>query len=101
KVVLAKIHSVGLVRDLAGAELVWVKNLGHKPDWIAADLVVAAIQKVAGQKVAGQKVSGNQPDLQSLAKTVEARIAKDAYGTGRCADIAEPDAEPDAELAPT
>ncbi|TIP78951.1 MAG: alpha/beta hydrolase, partial [Mesorhizobium sp.] len=32
KVVYATIHSVGLVRDIAGAELVWVHNLGHKPD---------------------------------------------------------------------
>ncbi|TIN43796.1 MAG: alpha/beta hydrolase, partial [Mesorhizobium sp.] len=40
KVVYAHIHSVGLARDIAGAELVWVHNLGHKPDWIATDLTV-------------------------------------------------------------
>jgi pimeloyl-ACP methyl ester carboxylesterase len=87
KVVYAKIHSVGLVRDIAGAELVWVHNLGHKPDWIASDLVVGAIEKVAGKSV----------DLQALAKVVEARIAGDAYGAGSCADIK----DPQAELAPT
>ncbi|UVK42204.1 alpha/beta hydrolase [Mesorhizobium sp. AR07] len=87
KVVYAHIHSVGLVRDIAGAELVWVHNLGHKPDWIAPDLVVGAIEKVAGKDI----------DLQALAKTVEARIAGDAYGTDRCADIK----VPQAELAPT
>jgi pimeloyl-ACP methyl ester carboxylesterase len=87
KVVYAQIHSVGLVRDIAGAELVWVHNLGHKPDWIAPDLVVGAIEKVAGKDV----------DLQALAKTVEARIGNDAYGVGRCADIK----LPGAELAPT
>jgi hypothetical protein len=32
-----------------------------------------------------------------MAMTVEARIAGDAYGAGRCADIT----EPKAELAPT
>jgi pimeloyl-ACP methyl ester carboxylesterase len=42
----------GCARHIAGAELVWVKNLGHKPDWIAPDLVVAAIEKLGGQKPA-------------------------------------------------
>ena len=87
KVVYAEIHSVGLVRDIAGAELVWVHNLGHKPDWIAPDLVVGAIEKVAGKDI----------DLQALAGPVEARLAGDAYGAGRCADIK----VPQAELAPT
>ena len=87
KVVYAHIHSVGLVRDIEGAELVWVHNLGHKPDWIAADLVVGAIEKVAGKDV----------DLEAMARTVEARIAGDTYGVGKCADIK----EPQAELAPT
>ncbi len=87
KVVFAKIHSVGLVRDISGAELVWVHNLGHKPDWIAPDLVVGAIEKVAGRDV----------DLQAMAMTVEARIAGDAHGAGGCADIR----DPRAELAPT
>lgn len=87
KVVYAKIHSVGLARDIPGAELVWVHNLGHKPDWIASDLVVGAIERVAGRDV----------DLGALARGVEARIAGDAYGAGKCADIA----EPGAELAPT
>ena len=48
-VVYEEIHSLGLARDIPGAELVWVKNLGHKPDWIAPDLVVAAIEKLGGQ----------------------------------------------------
>jgi pimeloyl-ACP methyl ester carboxylesterase len=87
KVVYAHIHSVGLVRDIAGAELVWVHNLGHKPDWIAPDLVVGAIEKVTGKNI----------DLEAMARTVEARIAGDTYGAGRCADIK----VPQAELAPT
>ncbi len=83
KVVYARIHSVGLERDIPGAELVWVRNLGHKPDWIAPDLVVGAIEKVAGGNV----------DLQALAKRVDARIAGDAYGDGKCADLTLPEAE--------
>ena len=87
KIVYATIHSVGLERDIADAELIWVHNLGHKSDWIASDLVVGAIEKVAGAPV----------DLQALAKTVEARIAGDAYNDDKCPDIR----VPDPELAPT
>jgi pimeloyl-ACP methyl ester carboxylesterase len=47
-IVYEEIHSVGLARDIPGAEIVWVRNLGHKPDWVAPDLVVAAIEKAAG-----------------------------------------------------
>ncbi|WP_318528599.1 MULTISPECIES: alpha/beta hydrolase [unclassified Mesorhizobium] len=86
KVVYASIHSVGLERDIQGAELVWVHNLGHKPDWIAPDLVIGAIEKVAGKDV----------DLPAMAKTVETRIANDTFGAGKCADLK----VPEAELAP-
>lgn len=75
-VVYEEIHSIGLARDIPGAELVWVRNLGHKPDWIAPDLAVAAIEKVGGQP----------RDLQALARAVEARIAQDAHGEGACFD---------------
>jgi pimeloyl-ACP methyl ester carboxylesterase len=86
KVVYATIHSVGLERDIPGAELVWVRNLGHKPDWIAPDLVVGAIEKAAGMPV----------DLQAMARAVEGRIAGDTQGAGRCPELK----VPDAELAP-
>ncbi|MBX9465718.1 MAG: alpha/beta hydrolase [Aquamicrobium sp.] len=69
-VVYEEIHSVGLARDIPGADMIWVDNLGHKPDWVAPDLVVAAIEKVSGKPV----------DLQAAVKKVEARIADDAYG---------------------
>ena len=84
-VVYEEIHSTGLARDIPGAELVWVRNLGHKPDWIARDLVVAAIEKVAGQ----------DRDLDSVARTVEARIAGDVLPAGCVNEKA-----PTAELAP-
>ena len=69
-VVYEEIHSLGLERDIPGVELVWVRNLGHKPDWIAPDLVAAAVEKVAGVEV----------DLQTLGREVEARIAGQAFG---------------------
>lgn len=73
-VVYEEIHSEGLARDIPGAELVWVDNLGHKPDWVAPDLVVAAVARVAGQSV----------DLGAVARDVEARIAGDQHNVGRC-----------------
>lgn len=82
-VVYEEVHSLGLARDIPGAELVWVKNLGHKPDWIAPDLVVAAIEKLGGQPL----------DLQTIGKTVEARIAGDRFGAGDCVGTADPTAE--------
>jgi hypothetical protein len=44
-----------------------VHNLGHKPDYIAGDLVVAAIEVAAGKK----------RDLSRILKSVERRIADD------------------------
>ncbi len=79
-VVYEEIHSLGLARDIEGAELVWVKNLGHKPDWIAPDLVVAAIEKLGGKQV----------DLQQAAQTVEARIAGQNSGAGECFNVPAP-----------
>ncbi|TJW70244.1 MAG: alpha/beta hydrolase, partial [Mesorhizobium sp.] len=76
----------GLERDVSGAELVWVRNLGHKPDWVAPDLVVGAIEKVAGKDI----------DLQAMAGMVEERIADDTQGAGRCPELK----VPDVELAP-
>lgn len=65
RIVLANIHSTGLARDIKGSELVWVKGLGHKPDYIATDLCIAAIEKIAGMP----------RDLQAKARDVEMRIA--------------------------
>jgi pimeloyl-ACP methyl ester carboxylesterase len=73
-VVFEELHSAGLARDLPNATAAWVRNLGHKPDWIAPDLVVAAIRRVAGHDV----------DLDAAARAVEARIAGDRSGEGRC-----------------
>ncbi len=87
-VVYEEIHSEGLARDIPGAELVWVRNLGHKPDWIAADLAVTAIEKVAGL----------DRDLTTAARAVEARVSQDRQGVGICEDPKAPSGEP--ELKP-
>jgi len=65
-IVYEELHSRGLKRDIPGAELYWLHGLGHKPDYVATDLAIAAIDKLAGHPV----------DLTSMARTVERRIAK-------------------------
>lgn len=82
-VVYEEIHSLGLVRDIPGAELVWVKNLGHKPDWIVPDLVAAAIEKLGGQ----------DRDLQAARAAVEQRLEGDRF-RGGCAPTEPPEAFP-------
>ncbi len=63
-VVAEEIHSKGLETDIAGSDLVWVDGLGHKPDYIATGLAVAAIEKAAGM----------DRDLQSMARELEIQI---------------------------
>ena len=64
-IVLEEIHSRGLARDIEGSELVWIKGLGHKPDYAARDLAIAAIEKIAGRDC----------DLQAMARDLEPRLA--------------------------
>jgi pimeloyl-ACP methyl ester carboxylesterase len=63
-VVAEEIHSKGLEADTAGSELVWIDGMGHKPDYIATDIAVAAIEKV----------SGMDRNLQSMARDLEPLI---------------------------
>tara|TARA_R110002020_G_scaffold5887_7_gene24229 strand:- start:512 stop:1543 length:1032 start_codon:yes stop_codon:yes gene_type:complete len=66
-IVLAHIHSEGLARDIEGARLIWVRNLGHKPDHVTTALAVAAIEKVAGRDI----------DLDAAAASAEAALRGD------------------------
>lgn len=84
-VVYEEIHSLGLARDIPGAKLVWIEGLGHKPDHVAPDLVVAAIGAVSGAPVS---LTG---DVDALAKTVAARLSGDTNGPyDACTDGAPP-----------
>lgn len=65
EIVLEEIHSKGLARDIQGSELVWITGLGHKPDYIVTDIVIAALEKIAGR----------DRDLQSMARAVEPSLA--------------------------
>lgn len=66
-IVSPALHSRHLARDIRGSRLIVVHRLGHKSDYVAGDLAVAAIEKVAGRKV----------DFRPVVKAVERRIAND------------------------
>lgn len=58
-IVLADVHSNGLAKDIEGAELIWLPYVGHKPDYVATPLAIAAIENIAGA----------ERDLQAIATT--------------------------------
>lgn len=66
-IVSPEVHSRHLARDIRGARLIVVHNLGHKSDFVASDLVIAAIETVAGRK----------SNLNAIKGDVEQRIARD------------------------
>ncbi|QND46019.1 alpha/beta hydrolase (plasmid) [Rhizobium lusitanum] len=67
EIVSPDVHARHLARDIGGAELLVVHNLGHKSDYIASDLAIAAIEKLAGKS----------RDLESKARALERWIAGD------------------------
>jgi pimeloyl-ACP methyl ester carboxylesterase len=66
-IVSPKIHAQHLARDIRGARLVRIRNLGHKSDYVVSDVAVAAIETVAGKP----------NNLAQVARQAEARIAAD------------------------
>ena len=66
-IVSPEIHSQHLARDIRGARLVRIHNLGHKSDYVVSDVAVAAVEVVAGRP-------GN---LARIARIAEGRIAND------------------------
>ncbi|MBB3317166.1 pimeloyl-ACP methyl ester carboxylesterase [Rhizobium sp. BK181] len=63
-IVWEHLHSQGLARDIAGSELVRIRGLGHKPDYVVTDVAVAAMEKIGGAA----------RDLQALARQAERRL---------------------------
>lgn len=63
-VVLANIHSKGLAHDIEGAQLLWIHNVGHKPDYAVTGLAIGAIESIAGKP----------RDLQTLAREAELEV---------------------------
>ncbi len=71
-IVWEHLHSQGLARDIAGSELVTVRGVGHKPDYLATDVAIAALEKIAGMP----------RDLQAVARVAEQRLSGDAAIAG-------------------
>lgn len=66
-VVSPTIHAQHLARAIPGARLIIVHNMGHKSDYVAADIAVAAIETLGGER----------PDLEAVVRRVEASIVHD------------------------
>jgi pimeloyl-ACP methyl ester carboxylesterase len=66
-VVSPDIHSRHLARVIKGARLLVIHNMGHKSDYVARDLAVAAIETVAGKP----------RDLRKMAAALETSVAGD------------------------
>ena len=64
------IHTDGLVKDTQNAKSYLIHNLGHKPDFVAGELAVAAMQNL----------NGADHDLDAIAEKIEAEIADDRSG---------------------
>ena len=70
RIVWTDIHARAIARQIAGARLAVVPALGHKPDWMAPDLVRGAIGAVAGPaalaawrpEIAAPPVAGMVPE---------------------------------------
>jgi len=71
-VVSPDIHSVALARDIPEAQLLRIKGVGHKPDFGATELCVAALEKLSGQPV----------DLAAMAAQLEQRLTAADQATG-------------------
>ncbi|HWU61188.1 MAG TPA: alpha/beta hydrolase [Ensifer sp.] len=67
-IVAEEIHSVGLKRDIPRSELLWLHDVGHKTDYVANGLAVAAIEKLAGK----------QRDLEAMAADFRAPQSQQA-----------------------
>lgn len=70
-IVWEHLHSQGLARDIADSELVTIRGVGHKPDYLATDVAIAALEKIAGMP----------RDLQAAARIAEERLTGDIVAT--------------------
>ena len=66
-IVSPDVHARQLAKDIAQSELLVIKGMGHKSDYVAQDLVVAAIEKLAGRNI----------DLNQMRQQVERQLVLD------------------------
>ncbi|RLQ88717.1 alpha/beta fold hydrolase [Notoacmeibacter ruber] len=73
-VVYEHVHSLGCARDLPNTELFVIDNCGHKTDYVAPRVTLAAIAQVAGTALPGVEAIADE------AESVETAIASDRFG---------------------
>lgn len=73
EIVWEHLHSRGLARDIRGSELIMVRGVGHKPDYLATDVAIAAMEKIAGEP----------RDLAAIARKAEERLSPSQAGRNR------------------
>jgi pimeloyl-ACP methyl ester carboxylesterase len=66
-VVFPYIHSNGLAWHIEGSELISLDNMGHKPDYAAASIVEAAIDKLSGNTTI---------DLTEMARELDEKLSR-------------------------
>lgn len=70
-VVSPDIHSEAMAREVPGSHLLRIRGVGHKPDFAATDLCIAAMQKIAGENV----------DLDAMVVDLESRLEGQQQGS--------------------
>lgn len=50
-IVSPDLHSTAIARQIEGAHLIRIRGVGHKPDFAATELCVAALERIAGMDV--------------------------------------------------
>ncbi|MEN5299794.1 alpha/beta hydrolase [Brucella sp. TWI559] len=67
-IVSPDIHAKQLAKDIEQASIFVIKGMGHKSDYVARELVVAAIERLAGRDM----------DLIAIARRIEHQISEEA-----------------------
>ena len=74
-VVFPYIHSNGLAWHIKGSELISLDNMGHKPDYAAASIVEAAVEKLSGNK---------EIDLTKMARELDEKLSRQKVNLPNC-----------------
>ena len=67
RVVYADIHSFGILRDVPGATMRFVRDLGHSPHFSRPDMVLEAVEEVFGRARANMRASQSASPAASYA----------------------------------
>ncbi len=93
RIVWEHLHSRGLALDIAGSELVKIRGLGHKPDYVVTDVAIAAVEKIGapcaappGRRTQGRTTPGAGTDCRRQTLWFPEAIRPDCGATCRSAE---------------